>query len=493
MTEKYVFSEEAVMLLNQNMTYRHVLSERYPSKEMKEWFSGMAIISRWRQMWIEIARGQMNLGIERIRPEMLEEMQRNKMLIDFVLAKKEEAARKHDVMAHVHTFGAICPTAAPIIHLGCTSCEITDNSELIAMRDGLQMIAVQLARAINYLKKIALQWKDQPTLAWTHFQFAQPTTVGKRICIWIQDLMLDLMEIERLIEELRFRGIQGTTGTQASFLELFEGDHAKVKELNRMVTKACGFKKSFIITGQTYTRKQDAMILSRLASLAASLHKIGTDIRLLANKMEMEEPSTEGQDGSSAMPFKRNPMLNERLCSLARYLWNLLPNANETHALQWLERTLDDSAGRRMYISEAFLTADAALIILQKIAGGLIVYPKMIERNMQEPLQFLASEEILMDVVRAGGSRQEAHEKVKLHSLAAGRRIKQEGLPCDLFERIRSDDFFAPVHDKLDSFLDPSRFIGRAPFQVEEFIEEEINPLLAKYEGQLEKEVVINV
>ncbi len=486
-------SEKNLELMKKNASYVHVLSERYPSATMKELFSKNAITGRWRQMWIEIAKAEMSLGIKLITPGMIEEMENNKELINYVLAAEEEKERKHDVMAHVHTYGAICPTAAPIIHLGCTSCEITDNAELIAMKEGLQLIAIQLARAINHLKKVAWDWKDQPTLAFTHLQFAQPTTVGKRACIWIQDLMMDLLGIERLIEDLRFRGIKGTTGTQASFLDLFESDHDKVRELDRIVTKSCGFKHSFIVTGQTYTRKQDAMVLSQLALLAASLHKIGMDIRILANMREVEEPSTEGQDGSSAMPFKRNPMLDERMCGLARYLWNLFPNANETHALQLLERTLDDSAGRRMYISEAFLTTDAVLIILQKIANGLIIYPKMIERNMREPLQFLASEEIIMDLVKAGGNRQDAHARVKMHSLAAGKRIKEEGLPCDLFDCIGKDSFFEPVHHKLEAFLDPRRFIGRAPQQVEEFIAEEVNLVLEKYQGQLDGEVVINV
>ena len=480
-------------LVAKNSSYVHVLSERYPSAAMKALFSGNAITGRWRQMWIEIAMAEMALGVKMITPAMIEEMIRNKMIIDYELAKKEEADRKHDVMAHVHTFGAICPMSAPIIHLGCTSCDITDNSELMAMKEGLKMLAAELARGIYSLKKVALRWKDQPTLAFTHFQFAQPTTVGKRVCMWIQDLLIDLIEIERLIEDIRFRGMMGTTGTQASFLDLFGGDHDKVYDFDYAVTRACGFKRSFTITGQTYTRKQDAMLIAKLSSLGASLHKIGTDIRLLANMKEMEEPSTAGQDGSSAMPFKRNPMLDERMCSLARYVMNLFPNANETHALQWLERTLDDSAGRRMHISQAFLATDASLLILQKIANGLIVYPKMIERNMQEPLQFLAAEEIIMDVVKAGGSRQTAHEKVKLHSLSAGKRIKEEGLPCNLFDLFRGDDFFEPVHEKLDLFLDAHRFIGRAPQQVEYFLNEEVDPMLEKYRGRLESNVIINV
>ncbi len=460
---------------------------------MRELFSPQQNIVRWRLLWLEIAKAQMQLEVPMIRKAMIGEMKENLEIINFELAAAEEKKRKHDVMAHVHTFGAICPMASPIIHLGCTSCDITDNAELITMRSGLEIIALQIARVINHFKKLAIEWKDQPTLAYTHFQYAQPTTVGKRICMWIQDLVLDLIEIERLIEIMRFRGIKGTTGTQASFLTLFEGDQEKVYALDDMVTAAFGFKSSFMITGQTYTRKQDTTVMACLGSLAGTFHKISNDIRLLANKMEVEEPNTESQDGSSAMPFKRNPMLDERACSLSRYLWNLFPNAIQTHGLQWLERTLDDSAGRRMYIAEAFLAADGILQILQKVSSGLIVYPKMIERNMREPLQFLASEELIMAVVKAGGSRQQAHEKVKEHSLVAGRRIKEEGQECDLFERIGADPFFVSVHDRLNYFSDASLLIGLAPQQVERFITKEVDPALEKYRGKLENKVIINV
>lgn len=473
--------------------YVHPLCTRYAPLEMRKLFSEEQSVIRWRQLWTEIATVQMQLDIQMIVKEMIGEMIANIGKINFEFADTEEKKRKHDVMAHVHTFGEICPLASPIIHLGCTSCDITDNAELISMREGLKRIALQIARTINHFRELAIKWQNQPTLAYTHFQFAQPTTVGKRICMWIQDLLLDLVEVERLIEEMRFRGIKGTTGTQASFLTLFEGNERKVFELDRLVTEAFGFKRHFLITGQTYTRKQDTTIMACLASLAGTFHKIGNDIRLLAHDMEVEEPSTESQDGSSSMPYKRNPMLDERACSLSRYLSNLFPNAVQTHGEQWLERTLDDSAARRMYIPEAFLAADGILEILQKVAGGLIVYPKMIERNMRDPLQFLASEELLVAVVKAGGDRQEAHRRVKEHSLVSKRRMREEGLDCDFLERIGKDNFFNPVHDRLDSFQDPYGLIGLASLQVDRFMDQEVDPALQKYQGHLQNEVVINV
>ncbi|XP_046502580.1 adenylosuccinate lyase isoform X2 [Equus quagga] len=448
-------------------SYRSPLASRYASPEMCFVFSERYKFRTWRQLWLWLAEAEQTLGLP-ITDEQIQEMKSNLDNIDFKMAAEEEKQLRHDVMAHVHTFGHCCPKAAGIIHLGATSCYVGDNT---------------LARVISRLADFAKERADLPTLGFTHFQPAQLTTVGKRCCLWIQDLCMDLQNLNRVRDDLRFRGVKGTTGTQASFLELFEGDHQKVEQLDKMVTEKAGFKRAFIITGQTYTRKVDIEVLSVLASLGASVHKICTDIRLLANLKEMEEPFEKQQIGSSAMAYKRNPMRSERCCSLARHLMTLIMDPLQTASVQWFERTLDDSANRRICLAEAFLTADTILNTLQNISEGLVVYPKVIERRIQQELPFMATENIIMAMVKAGGNRQDCHEKIRVLSQQAAAVVKQEGGDNDLIERIKADAYFSPIHSQLDQVLDPSSFTGRAPQQVRRFLEEEVYPLLKPYES----------
>uniref|UniRef100_A0A8D2DG18 Adenylosuccinate lyase n=1 Tax=Sciurus vulgaris TaxID=55149 RepID=A0A8D2DG18_SCIVU len=448
-------------------SYRSPLASRYASPEMCFVFSDRYKFRTWRQLWLWLAEAQQTLGLP-ITDEQIQEMKSNLDNIDFKMAAEEEKHLRHDVMAHVHTFGYCCPKAAGIIHLGATSCYVGDNT---------------LARVISRLACFAKEHANLPTLGFTHFQPAQLTTVGKRCCLWIQDLCMDLHNWKRVRDDLRFRGVKGTTGTQASFLQLFEGDHQKVEQLDKMVTEKAGFKRAFIITGQTYTRKVDIEVLSVLAGLGASVHKICTDIRLLANLKEMEEPFEKQQIGSSAMPYKRNPMRSERCCSLARHLMTLVMDPLQTASVQWFERTLDDSANRRICLAEAFLTADTILNTLQNISEGLVVYPKVIERRIRQELPFMATENIIMAMVKAGGSRQDCHEKIRVLSQQAAAVVKQEGGDNDLIERIQSDAYFSPIHSQLEHLLDPSSFTGRAPQQVQRFLEEEVYPLLKPYES----------
>ncbi|XP_077805860.1 adenylosuccinate lyase isoform X5 [Macaca mulatta] len=448
-------------------SYRSPLASRYASPEMCFVFSDRYKFRTWRQLWLWLAEAEQTLGLP-ITDEQIQEMKSNLDNIDFKMAAEEEKRLRHDVMAHVHTFGHCCPKAAGIIHLGATSCYVGDNT---------------LARVISRLADFAKERASLPTLGFTHFQPAQLTTVGKRCCLWIQDLCMDLQNLKRVRDDLRFRGVKGTTGTQASFLQLFEGDDHKVEQLDKMVTDKAGFKRAFIITGQTYTRKVDIEVLSVLASLGASVHKICTDIRLLANLKEMEEPFEKQQIGSSAMPYKRNPMRSERCCSLARHLMTLVMDPLQTASVQWFERTLDDSANRRICLAEAFLTADTILNTLQNISEGLVVYPKVIERRIRQELPFMATENIIMAMVKAGGSRQDCHEKIRVLSQQAASVVKQEGGDNDLIERIQADAYFSPIHSQLDRLLDPSSFTGRASQQVQRFLEEEVYPLLKPYES----------
>lgn len=396
-------------------------------------------------------------------------------------------------MAHVHTFGVCCPTAAPIIHLGATSCCIGDNTDLIVLREALDVLLPKLARVIGRLRAFAHEHRALPTLGFTHYQPAQLTTVGKRACLWLQDLLTDLASLERLREGLRFRGLKGTTGTQASYLALFDGDHDKVEQLDALFTAACGFKSSFTVTGQTYSRKVDLDIVAALGSFGATAHKIATDIRLLANLKEIEEPFERDQIGSSAMAYKRNPMRSERVCSLARHLMTLVGNTQATLSVQWLERTLDDSANRRITLAEAFLTADIVCNILQNVTEGLVVYPQIIRRRIQQELPFMATENVIMAMVKAGGDRQVCHEHIRVLSHEAGARVKQEGLDNDLIERIKKEQYFAPIHSQLDALLDPATFIGRAPQQVSKFIAEEVDPALAPYQSKMEGTAELSV
>ncbi|XP_030402792.1 adenylosuccinate lyase isoform X3 [Gopherus evgoodei] len=412
-------------------------------------------------------------------------MEANLDNIDFKMAAEEEKRLRHDVMAHVHTFAHCCPKAAAIIHLGATSCYVGDNTDLIVLRDGFNLLLPKLATVISRLADFAEQYADLPTLGFTHYQPAQLTTVGKRCCLWIQDLCMDLQNLERARNDLRFRGVKGTTGTQASFLQLFEGDHDKVEELDRLVTVKAGFKRAYLVTGQTYSRKVDVEVLSVLASLGASIHKICTDIRLLANLKEIEEPFETDQIGSSAMPYKRNPMRSERCCSLARHLMTLVLNPLHTASVQWFERTLDDSANRRVCLAEAFLTADIILSTLQNISEGLVVYPKVIERRIQQELPFMATENIIMAMVKAGGNRQDCHEKIRILSQQAAAVVKQEGGDNDLIARIRADPYFSPIHGQLESLLESTSFTGRASQQVARFLKEEARPMLTPYQSKM--------
>ncbi|XP_071477011.1 adenylosuccinate lyase-like [Diadema antillarum] len=455
-------------------------------------FSEAKKFSTWRKLWLFLAMGQKALGLN-ISDEQIKEMEENLENIDYKMAAEEEKKRRHDVMAHVYTFGQKCPKSAPIIHLGATSCYVGDNTDLIVMRDALDIILPRLVRCIRKLSDFADKFKSLPTLGFTHYQPAQLTTVGKRASLWISDLLMDLRNLSRARDDLRFRGVKGTTGTQASFLALFDGDGEKVDRLDDFVTKQAGFKKSFLVTGQTYSRKVDVDVLCALASLGSSVHKICTDIRLLANLKEVEEPFEKDQIGSSAMPYKRNPMRSERCCSLARHLTTLVMDPLQTHSVQWFERTLDDSANRRICIAEAFLTADVLLNTLQNIAEGTVVYPKVIERHILQELPFMASENIIVAMVKEGGNRQVCHEHIRQLSQEAAAVVKEQGGDNDLVERIKATPYFAPIHNRLTELLNPATFIGRAPEQVTRFLKEEVEPALAPFKDVLDTMAELNV
>lgn len=424
------------------------------------------------------------MGLE-ISNEQIAELRANTQNIDFAAAAAEERLTRHDVMAHVHVFAKQCPKAAPIVHLGATSCFVGDNTDLIILRDALDLLLPRIASVIYCLKEFALKYKNQPTLGFTHLQPAQLTTVGKRACLWIQDLVMDERALRRCREDLRCRGVKGTTGTQASFLQLFNGDGEKVKQLDMLVTQLSGFSKPYGVTGQTYSRKVDVEVVGALASLGTSIHKMCSDLRILASRKELEEPFESTQIGSSAMPYKRNPMRSERCCALARHLITLFSNAANTHATQWLERTLDDSANRRLTLSEAFLSADAALLTLLNISQGMVVYPKVIERHISQELPFMSTENVIMAMVKAGGDRQVCHEKIRVLSQEAGAQVKQHGKDNDLVQRIKTDAYFAPIIDHLDTIMDASTFTGRASEQVQEFVSDEVEPMLQRYSEAL--------
>ena len=446
------------------------LSGRYASKEMLRLFSPQTRFSTWRKLWLWLAEGEKELGLN-ISDEAIEEMKAHISLTeeDFRVAAEEEKRRRHDVMAHVHAFGQVAPKAAGIIHYGATSCYCTDNADLIFLRDGFDIVLPKLATVIHKLSLFAQEWKDEPCLAFTHGQAAQPHTVGKRACLWIKDLLRDLRNLERARNDLEFRGVKGTTGTQASFLAIFDGDHAKVEELDAIVTEKAGFKTTSIITSQTYSRKIDVDVAHAFASFGATVQRIGGDIRHLCMLKELDEPFEKMQIGSSAMAYKRNPMRSERMCSIGRYLVSLSPNASETYAGQWLERTLDDSANRRFSLPQLYLCTDSLLILLDNISSGLHIYPAVIRRNLMAELPFMATENIIMALVAKGVSRQEAHEKIRVHSHAAGVVVKGEGKDNDLIQRIQEDPFFKPILKNLPILMDPKTFIGRAPEQVAKF------------------------
>jgi len=462
--------------------YESPLSSRYASREMLKLFSADTKFTTWRRLWIALARAEKELGLN-ITDAQIEQMEAHVSDIDYAYAAEMEKKLRHDVMAHVHTFGRACPDAMPIIHLGATSCYVGDNTDVILMREGLRLIRAKLVNLIARLSRFADAYKDLPTLGFTHFQPAQLTTVGKRASLWINDLLLDLDEVEYRLASLRLLGSKGTTGTQASFLELFDGDHEKCRRLDRLVAEEMGFAPDAVVpvSGQTYSRKYDTAVLSTLSGVAQSAGKFATDMRLLSHLKECEEPFEGNQIGSSAMPYKRNPMRCERICSLARYLITDQLNAAFTAYNQWLERTLDDSANKRISVPEAFLAADAILNLYLNVASGIKVYPKVIEKHVMEELPFMATENIMMDAVKRGGDRQALHEEIRQHSVAAGRTVKEEGKPNDLIARIAADPIFGLTEEDIRANLEPSRYTGRAGAQVEDFLRECVDPLLDKY------------
>jgi adenylosuccinate lyase len=462
---------------NNRSMYVSPLVRRYASREMLENFSEQQKIRTWRRLWTELADAQRALGLA-ITGEQVDAMRAVIDDIDFEAAEEEERRLRHDVMAHIKTFGRACPSAGGVIHLGATSCFVGDNTDLIVMRDACLLVQAGLVNTIAALARFARTHADLPTQAYTHYQPAQLTTVGKRACLWIQDLLLDLEDLEHFIENLAFRGVKGTTGTQASYLKLFDGDHGKVRELDELVTLKMGFRRSFPVTGQTYPRKVDAKMLSLLAGIAASAHKFAVDVRLLAHDREIGEPFEKNQVGSSAMAYKRNPMRSERITSLARYVLTLASNPQHTAANQWLERTLDDSAGKRIVIPEAFLAIDAILILYRNVADGLEVNPAVVRANLDDELDAMATENILMAAVKAGGDRQELHEKIREHSMAAFRRKTETGGASDLMTRLEGDEAFAQVIGRLESLREPRQFTGRSSEQVAEFLDEFVDTLL---------------
>ncbi|CAH8875871.1 unnamed protein product [Trichobilharzia szidati] len=467
--------------------YKNPLTKRYGSREMVTNFGEKRKVILWRQLWIWLAEAQKEMGFD-ITDEQINEMKSQRDFIDFETAAAEEKARRHDVMAHVYTYAMACPKASAIIHLGATSCFVGDNADLIMFRDAINILLPKTARCIDRLAKKALLHKNLICLARTHLQAAQPTTMGRRICMWIQDLLMDLENLERLKNHtLRFRGAKGAVGTQASFLDLFQGDHEKVIKLDKLITEKAGFQRSWSVTGQTYPRKVDSEIVSALVSLGATAHKICTDIRLLSSFKEIEEPFETSQIGSSAMPYKRNPIRSERVCALARYLMNLSASLVSTASVQWLERSLDDSAIRRIVLPEAFIAADACLILLQNIFEGLIVYPKVVEANLMTELPFLVVERILVKMVSdAAADRQECHERLRKHCHEAAVEIKLQGMKNSLVEKLLGDEYFAKIHSVLPEILDPKNMIGRAPEQVDIFLNSEVYPALHPYKDNME-------
>ncbi|MBD3390961.1 MAG: adenylosuccinate lyase [Chitinivibrionales bacterium] len=459
--------------------YTNPLIERYASRDMAFVFSPRLKFSTWRKLWVALAEAQKELGLA-IDQGQIDEMKAHINDIDYRRAAELEKQMRHDVMAHVHTFAEACPSAKPVIHLGATSAFVGDNTDLVVMREACLVLLRRFAPLIAALKDFALRYKDLATLGFTHFQPAQLTTVGKRACLWLQDLAMDFEALARFTDNLPFRGAKGTTGTQASYLSLFDGDHEKVKKLDRLVADKMGFDSVLPVTGQTYTRKIDADAAAILCGTAQSLHKIANDIRLLQNLKEIEEPFGKNQVGSSAMAYKRNPMRSERLTSLSRFVLSLATSPPMTAAGQWFERTLDDSANKRLSIPQAFLAADAGLIIAHDILSGLVVYPKVIRRHIDEELPFMATETIIMAAVKKGGDRQTVHERIRVHSMEAGRAVKTEGKRNDLLDRIAGDPVFGMSAGELEGLLNVDSFVGRAPQQTVEFISDHIDPLLQR-------------
>lgn len=472
--------------------YTSPLTGRYASKEMQYIFSQDNKFRTWRKLWIALAETEHELGLN-ITKEQIDELKAHQDEINYEVAEAREKEVRHDVMSHVYAYGVQCPNAKGIIHLGATSCYVGDNTDIIIMREGLELVHKKLVNVINELSKFAMKYKDMPTLAYTHFQPAQPTTVGKRATLWLNELVLDLEDLEYVLGSLKLLGSKGTTGTQASFLELFDGDHAKCRQLDQMIAEKMGFTSCYPVSGQTYSRKVDFRVLSVLAGIAQSAHKFTNDIRMLQHMKEVEEPFEKHQIGSSAMAYKRNPMRSERIASLADYVISDLMNPMLVSSTQWFERTLDDSANKRLSVPEGFLAIDGILDLYLNVVDGLVVYPKVIRKHLMAELPFMATENIMMDAVKAGGDRQELHEKIRQLSMQAGKTVKEEGKDNNLLELIAADPSFHLSLEDLEASMQPERYVGRAPKQTEEFITEVINPILDKNKEVLGLTAEINV
>lgn len=473
-------------------TYETPLNSRYASKEMQYLFSPDFKFKTWRRLWIALAESEMELGLN-ITQEQIDELKAHAEDINYDVATEREKLVRHDVMSHVYAYGVQCPKAKGIIHLGATSCYVGDNTDIITMTEAMKLIRKKLVNLMDKLSKFALEYKDLPCLGFTHFQPAQPTTLGKRASLWLNDLLLDYEQLEFQISQMKLLGSKGTTGTQASFMDLFEGDTDKVKALDRKIADKMGFKDFYPVSGQTYSRKVDTQVLFALSNIAQSAAKFTNDLRLLQHLKEVEEPFEKNQIGSSAMAYKRNPMRSERISSLARYVMADVMNPTITAATQWFERTLDDSANKRISVAEAFLATDAILEIYINVTDGLVVYPKMIEKHLMAELPFMATENIMMEAVKRGGDRQELHEKIRVHSMAAGKIVKQDGGENDLLERIANDPAFGVTLEQLKAIMKPELYVGRAPQQTEEFVENFIKPITEKYEDLLGMNVEIKV
>ncbi len=472
--------------------YTSPLSERYPSKEMQYLFSPDMKFRTWRKLWIALAEAEKELGLA-ITQEQIDQLKAHAEDINYDVAKAREKEVRHDVMSHVYAYGQQCPDAKGIIHLGATSCYVGDNTDLIIMREALTLVKKKIINTIASLAKFADTYKDLPTLAYTHYQAAQPTTVGKRTTLWLNDLVMDLQDLEYVLDSLKLLGSKGTTGSQASFMELFEGDHEKCKTLDQKIADKMGFPGCYPVSGQTYSRKIDSRVLNVLAGIAQSAHKFSNDIRLLQHMKEVEEPFEKHQIGSSAMAYKRNPMRSERMAALANYVMSDAMNPQLTAATQWFERTLDDSANKRISVSEAFLAVDGILELYINVSNGLVVYPKVIEAHLMAELPFMATENIMMDAVKAGGDRQELHERIRVHSMEAGKVVKEQGKPNDLLDRIAADPAFHITKEALQKALKPENYVGRAPQQTTEFLSGVIKPILSANEALLGLTAEINV
>ena len=473
--------------------YVSPLSERYASKQMQYIFSPDKKFKTWRKLWIALAETERELGLEQITQEMIDELKAHQDDINFAEAKEREKIVRHDVMSHVYAYGLQCPKAKGIIHLGATSCYVGDNTDIIVMTEALKLVRVKLVNVMNELSKFAMEYKDMPTLAFTHFQPAQPTTVGKRATLWLHEFYLDYLDLCYVIDSMKLLGCKGTTGTQASFVELFSGDDERIKKLDNMIAQKMGFNDCYPVSGQTYSRKIDTRVLNVLAGIAQSAHKFSNDIRLLQHLKEIEEPFEKTQIGSSAMAYKRNPMRSERIASLSNFVMSNVMNPMLVASTQWFERTLDDSANKRLSVPEGFLAIDGILDLCLNVVDGLVVYPKVIEKRLMAELPFMATENIMMDAVKMGGDRQELHERIRELSMEAGRQVKVEGKENNLLDLIAEDPMFNLTREELEKTMDPTKYVGRCPQQVVEFVEECISPILEEYRDELGKTAQINV